>query len=131
MDKQGKRSTDKKDTLKVHREELEITKETVETGTVKIHKSVNTESVVTRVPLLREEVSITRVPINKEVAETPEVRREGEVTIVSVMKEVPVVTTKLILVEEIHISKESHEHIEKIDSILRSEHVEIERKGPE
>lgn len=127
MEEQNKKLTDEKDILEVHQEELEINKESVETGNVKIHTSVISEDVISYVPLLSEKISVVRIPMNEEVSETPEIRYEDNVTIIPVIKEVAVVTTKLILVEEIRITKETHEHIEKIESTLRSENVEVER----
>lgn len=122
-------STTNKNSLNVHEEELEVSKKTVETGSVIIHKTVHTETVITEVPLIRQKVSTVRVPMDKEVAEVPEIRYEGDLIIIPVVKEVPVVTTRLILVEEVHITKENYEITEKIESTLRSEQVEIERKG--
>ena len=85
--------------------EKNFAKKIVEKGSVRIVKKVNTEEEKISVPLRSEEVEVERVAINEYVNTPPSVRYEGNTTIVPVVKEVAVVEKKILLVEEIHITK--------------------------
>ncbi|RYE18527.1 MAG: DUF2382 domain-containing protein [Sphingobacteriaceae bacterium] len=61
------------------------------------------------------------------VATVPPVRVEGDTTIISVVKEVLVVEKRLMLVEEIHLSKNRTETLTTVNETLRKEEVEINR----
>ena len=52
-----------------------------------------------------ETVEVTRVPIDKVVETAPEIRTDGDVTIVPVLEEVLVVEKRLVLKEELHIRR--------------------------
>jgi stress response protein YsnF len=56
------------------------------------------------------------------------VRLEGNTTIIPVVEEVVVVEKRLILVEEIHITRDSTVRTEEIPVLLRKEHAAIERQ---
>jgi hypothetical protein len=55
--------------------------------------------------LLEEAVNVERVPVNRFIDEPAETRQEGDVTIVPVMEEVLVVQRRLMLKEEIRITR--------------------------
>ena len=101
----GKENKNDPVSLKVLEEQAQIDKKIVEKGSVRIVKKVNTEDEKVSVPLRSEEVEVERVSINKYVDTLPQVRYEGNTTIVPVVKEVAVVEKRLLLVEEIHIVK--------------------------
>lgn len=50
-------------------------------------------------------VEVTRVPVDQVVETVPEIRTEGDVTIVPVLEEVLVVMKQLVLKEELHIRR--------------------------
>lgn len=114
--------------ISIVEEKLEVSKKEVETGKVNISKTTHTEIESQLVTLSSEDILIERVAMNKEVDSIPKTRIEDDVTIISVVREVAVVVKKLIVVEEIHISKNKSESIEQISVPLRKEHIEIERK---
>ncbi|NEN24275.1 YsnF/AvaK domain-containing protein [Cryomorpha ignava] len=128
MEEKIKMKKEKK-TIKVHREDFNISKEVVEKGKVTIRKTVKTETSNHEIPLVHEKINIEEITVNKEVAEMPKIRKEGNTTIISVVEEVAVVTKKLMLIKEIHITKEQVEKIENIETALRKESVSIDRKG--
>lgn len=113
--------------LPVIEESLIVDVETVETGKVNIHKTVKNDIVTLDVALTSNEVEITRIPKNEELEQPLSPRREGDITIIPVMKEVAVVVKKLMLIEEIRIEHKKTEKTEKHDAVLRSEHIEVER----
>jgi stress response protein YsnF len=88
---------------------------------------VQTREVLVDEPLLREEVAVERVPVNRVVEGPIPVRSEGDTMIVSVLEEVLVVETRLILKEEVHITTRRTETHTPERVTLRREDVTIER----
>jgi stress response protein YsnF len=102
-------------------------KREVETGRVRVHTRVDERIEVIRQELARDEVEIERVPMNRHIDEMPKIREEKGVTIVPVVEEVLVIEKKLMLVEEIRMSrKRSYETYER-PVTLRSQRAEVER----
>jgi len=56
-------------------------------------------------PLLHEDVQVERVAINQPVTAAPQVRQEGDTLIIPVVDEVLVVEKRLILKEELRITR--------------------------
>lgn len=119
---------DKKIIIPVHEEEISIDKVKVETGQVIIEKDVIDEQVTKEISLKKNQVGVTHVPKNQEVTAVPQVRREGNVTIIPVVKEVVVVSKKLVLIEEIHIEQQISTEVEEVKATVRKERVTIQRK---
>jgi uncharacterized protein (TIGR02271 family) len=117
--------------LPVLAEALEVQKRRVETGRVRLHKAVRTREVLVDEPLLREEVVIERVPINRVVEGPIPVRYEGDTMIVSVLEEVLVVQTRLLLKEEVHLTTRRTERHAPERVTRRHEDVTLERIGRE
>ena len=111
-------------------ERLNIDIQKVETGIVQVHKKVISELVTQEVPVVHEEVQVERVVINQYVAAAPNIRYEGDTTIISVVKEVLVVEKRLMLVEELHISKKQITSSATVTETLRKEEIEINRIDP-
>ena len=89
-------------------EELEVQKRRVETGKVRLTKVVHEREVQVDEPLWREEVEVTRVPMQRVVDGPVPVREEHGTTILSVVEEVLVVEKRWMLREEIHIRHATH-----------------------
>ncbi|MBA3534075.1 MAG: YsnF/AvaK domain-containing protein [Ardenticatenales bacterium] len=113
--------------IPVIEEFLKIQKRQVETGRVRIRKVVQEREETVNVPLLREEVSVERVPVNRYVDGPLDVRYEGDIMIVPVVEEVLVVEKRLVLKEELHISKRQVQTEVPQTVILRSEEAFVER----
>jgi uncharacterized protein (TIGR02271 family) len=75
----------------------------VTTGGVRVEKHVETRTRKIELPLIHEEVEVSRVPVNRVVSKVPSTREEGNTLIVPVVEEELVVQKRLILKEEIHI----------------------------
>ena len=108
-------------------EEIEVEKRRVETGGVRITKSVREQEEVVDEPLLQEHVDVQRVAVNRLVEGPVPVRYMGDVMIVPLLEEVLVVEKRLMLREELHITKRQVETHEPQRVILRAEEVAIER----
>ena len=113
--------------LPIMEETLTVDTRPVETGRVRIRKVVHAREALVDPPLLREEVIIERVPVNRVVEGPVPVRYEGDTMIVSVLEEVLVVETRLLLTEEVHLTTRRTEAHTPERVTLRHEDVTIER----
>jgi stress response protein YsnF len=73
------------------------------------------------------DLQVTRVPIDQVVDVAPEVRVEGDVTIVPVLEEVLVVEKRLVLKEELHIKRVRNIETVDVPVKLRKQEATIER----
>lgn len=114
--------------IPVVEEQVEVEKRTTE-HTVRINKSVNTRDATVDEELLREQVEIERIPVNRYVDAAPQIREENGVTVIPLVEEVLVVEKRLLLREEIHVTR--RQSAEKFHEVytLHSEEVHIERDG--
>ena len=75
-----------------------------------------------------QEVDVTRVSIGKPViGELPQVRTEGDTTIVPVFEEVLVVEKRLMLKEELHIRRLANKETVEIPIQLKKQEAKVER----
>jgi uncharacterized protein (TIGR02271 family) len=112
-------------------EELDVKREKVLTGGVRIHKTVQERTETINESVLQEQVHVERVPVNQVISEAPPVRYEGDTMIVPLLEEVMVVEKRLVLREEIHITKSSEKVQKPQEVVLRSEQATLERIAPE
>lgn len=110
------------------REKLDISKERVVTGKITVRKTAGTEMDRQKVELMKEDIDIERVPVNRETASMPETRIEGNVTIIPIVREVAVVTKILMVTEEVRITKKVSGRTEEVEVQVRRENIEIERQ---
>ena len=116
--------------IPVVEERLEVSRERVETGRVRISKSVEAREVVVDDPLKRESVRVEHVPINQVVTgAVPQVREEGDVTVIPILEERVVTRTELVLVEEVRIHRDHSQYHDPQRVTLRKEVVAVERFG--
>ena len=114
--------------IPVIEERLIVSKQPVETGTVEIRKVVGERTETVDQPLLRQEVRVERVPVNKVVDQSPGVRQEGDTLVVPLLEEVLVVEKRLLLREELRITRESRREHSPQEVRLRREDVEVRRR---
>ena len=70
---------------------------------------------------------IQRVPVSRVVEKVEPVRQEGQTTVVPVYEEVVVVERRLVLKEEIRITRHKRTRRERRDVEVRSEEVRVTR----
>ncbi|MEJ7601378.1 MAG: DUF2382 domain-containing protein [Kofleriaceae bacterium] len=114
-------------TVPVIAERAIVTKDLVEVARTVLTKTVSEEAQTVDTMLSRDDVHVERVPVNVYVDEAPPVRIEGETTIFPVMREVAVVVTKLLVVEEVRITRRIVQHVDRQVIPTRVEHVTVER----
>ena len=113
--------------INVIQEQIKVHKEVVEKGKVHIEKKVHEAIETVQIPLASEEVVIQKIVIQKIVDTMPAIRYEGDTMIIPVVKEVAVVEKKLMLVEEVYVTKKTSSTTEEVTMPLRREEVNIER----
>src|SRR5215831_7586590 len=92
-------------TLPLLAEELSVSKETVETGRVRVATRTREREALIDEDLARERVEIETVPIGSRIDAMPEVRQEGGTTIIPVVEETLLVERRLVLKEEVRIRR--------------------------
>jgi uncharacterized protein (TIGR02271 family) len=111
----------------VMEEDLWVDRRKVETDRVRLTKTVHEREELVDEPLLEEEVEVERVAINRIVDRPLPVRHEGDTMIVPLLEEVLVVEKRLVLKEELRITKRQHKTRKPQRVTLRSEEVRVER----
>jgi uncharacterized protein (TIGR02271 family) len=111
----------------VMEEQARVHKEVVEQAKVRIVKKVHEEEQNIDLSSRQEEVEIHKVVVNKYVDVAPQVRYDGDTMIVPVMKEVVTVEKRLLLAEEIHITKRTVKTNDEQTIPLLREEVHVER----
>lgn len=117
-------------TIPVIREEVQVDKRLVDTGRgVRIHKTVAELPCHIDERLLRDEVEVSHVPVDRIVPldAAPATRYEGETLVVPILEEVLVVERRVRIKEELRITRTRREahHAETV--MLKSEQVSVER----
>jgi uncharacterized protein (TIGR02271 family) len=115
-------------------EALAVHTSPVETGRVRLRKMVHEREEIVDPPLMRDEVIIERVPINRVVEAPLSARAEEDTLIIPVLEEVLVVEKRLLLKEEVRITTRRVEtHLPQRVTLRREEAAveRIDREGDE
>lgn len=112
-------------------EELQVGVRAVERGRVRITKTINEREEIIDEPLRTEDAVIERIEINRIVESAPPVRYEGDVMVVSLVEEVVVYEKKLILREELRVSKKTTVTHKPQSVVLRREEANVEHLTPD
>jgi len=116
--------------IPVIEETLDVQKRQVETGGVRITKVVHEREEVVNVPRVREEVTVERVTLNRIVDTPVSMRQEGDTLIIPLLEEVTVMEKRLMVKEELRITKRRIEEQASQQVTLRREEVVVERLDP-
>ena len=100
--------------MRLHAEEVSVSKRRAVSGKVRVKVTSRSRDQVIDEALSHERVVVERVTVNRPVETVPPLRMEGDITVLSVIEEVVVVTRQLILKEEIrmrrvHVTEAHHE----------------------
>jgi uncharacterized protein (TIGR02271 family) len=113
------------DVIEVIEEELEVGKESVERGRMRIYNVVTEQEVTKDVGLRDETIRVTRRPVNRTVTVDPNLFQARSFEMVEV-DEIAKVAKVARVVEEVYLGKEVSEKVETIKETLRRQDVEIE-----
>lgn len=110
-------------------ERARIDKKTVEQSVVAISTTIKHSHEVLTETLRHHEIDIRRVPVDRTVKEMPDVRQEGDVTVIPIVEERAVLVKHLVLVEELHVRRKAVEQIVRVPATVRATEVSVERHG--
>ena len=113
--------------IPVVQERLEIGKREVETGRLRVQKRVSEEEHTVDEPLMADEIIIERVPVNRFIEEPTPIRMEGETTVIPLFDERIVVEKRLVLREEVRITRRRVERRAPQIVTVRRDEVTVER----
>lgn len=108
-------------------EDLTATTRPVDRGAVRVTTRVETVPAPWETTLREEDVTVERVPVDQPVDAAPEPRWEGATLIVPVLAEEVVVTRRLIVREEIRITRRTHAEVVTGAEPVRRQLVDVER----
>lgn len=116
--------------IPIFEERLELGVEVRESDRVRVRTETQTREVELEAVAAREHVEIERVPIDRYVERAPEVRVEGDVTVIPVLEEVVVLEKRLLLTEEVRVRKERAEEPRLLRVPVRRQQVIVEHLEP-
>ncbi|MEA2512383.1 MAG: hypothetical protein QOJ59_1870 [Thermomicrobiales bacterium] len=117
-------------TIQRHEEVLEPVVREVERGSVRIHTRVETVPSEITVEAGHDEVVVERVPVDRQVDAAPSPRQEGDTLVIPVVEEVLVVEKRLVVREEVRITRRRVTTAVPIRETVRREVVEVEEPAP-
>lgn len=118
------------ETILIIEETARIDKRVAEKGRVRVQTRTETTDDVLRETLRSDVVGVTRIPIDRVIAEgevAPTIRTENGMTIIPVLEEVLVVEKRLVLKEEVHIRQTTSGEAVEVPVTLRRQHAVVER----
>ena len=113
--------------IPVVEERLDVGRKQIETGGVRVVKDVHEKTETVDEPVIREVVNVERVAVNRVVDSPPDVREEGATVIIPVVEELLVVEKRLVLREEVRVTRTKVVTREPRTVTLRREEAEVQR----
>ncbi|WP_409270875.1 YsnF/AvaK domain-containing protein [Neobacillus sp. SCS-31] len=115
-------------TLKLREEQLDVQKNRVQTGEVKVHKDIVEEQESVNVPVTREEFYVERREVDGYNADAGEIG-DDETIRVPIVEEKVEVTKRPVVTEELVIGKKEVQSTEKVVENVKREEAHIESEG--
>ncbi len=112
-------------------EQAVVHKQTMDGDSVTVQTRVGETTQWAQETLLEEDVSVLRKPKDQWISVAPEIREEEGVIIIPVVREVLHVEKRLMLVEELHVTRSKKERSIRIPITLRHTVVEVTRTEPD
>jgi len=113
--------------IPVVEEEAHIEKRLVERNRTRVTKQVHTEEEIIDTPLRQERVQVERVPVERIIDSPVTSHYDGDTFVIPVMEEVLIIEKKLLLKEEVRVTKYVGETEHQETIALRKEAVTVER----
>jgi uncharacterized protein (TIGR02271 family) len=114
--------------LEVIEEDLEIGKETVERGRMRVYSVVTEQPIEENVALREETIRVQRRPVDRTIPADPTLFQEKSVEVVE-RAEVAHVDKVARVVEEVVVGKEVSERVETVHDTVRRQDVQVEEVG--
>jgi uncharacterized protein (TIGR02271 family) len=113
--------------IPVVEEELEIGKREIEAGRLRLQKRVSEHEQTVDEPLFADEITLERVTLNRFIDEPTPARIEGDTTVIPLFEERLVIQKRLVLREEVRITRRRIERRAPQVVALRREEVTVDR----
>lgn len=111
-------------TLSLYAEELSVDKTIHETGKLHVEKRTHAENAAVDADLIHEEAVVETVPRGHRIYAMPATRVEGDITIIPVVEEVLYTEKRLVLKEEIRVTRRrTTQHLHDTVTLRRQEAV--------
>ena len=117
-------------TYRLVSEDLNVERKFIDGDTVQVRTVTTVTEHAVEEMLRHQTADIQRVPIGCEVDAMPEIKQQGDLTIVPIVKEVLILHRQMVLVEEIHICRVSTDEPFATTVALREQRAEITRSQP-
>ncbi len=114
--------------LQLHAEQLDVRRRVRQTGEVRVAIQTRSRDQDVDEQLTRRDVRVEHVAVDRFVDEMPQIREEGETTIIPVVEELLV--RRLFLKEEVRITRTAVTHAHRETVALRYQDVVVSRTGP-
>jgi uncharacterized protein (TIGR02271 family) len=114
--------------LNLNKEQLNVSKQPVQTGEVELHKEVVTEQRTLDVPVTHEEVVVTRHPVSDSASDMTSIG-QGEEIRVPVTEERVEVTKTPVVTGEVTLEKRAVEKTEHVSNTIKREEIRVEQEG--
>jgi uncharacterized protein (TIGR02271 family) len=108
-------------------EVLSVGKRLVETGRVRISTKVEERFVQVAEDLVKDEIDVEYVDVDREVDVAPEVRTEGDTLVIPLVEEVLVVERRLVVRQELRLTRRRRVERFEDELPLRRVRAEVER----
>lgn len=86
-------------------EEVSVGKEAVETGRLRVSTETHSREAAVDETLVQEHADVERIPVGRPISEMPSIRQEGETTVIPIVEEVVHVERRLVLKEEVRVTR--------------------------
>ena len=106
-----------------------VDKTEVVTGRLRIQTVTDNVQEIVKTDLSASNLEVTRISVEREIDAFPEVRVEGDVTIIPIVEERLVIQKRLFLKEELHIQQSISSEVMEIPVDLRKQRVEMTRES--
>lgn len=108
-------------------EQLSVERKEVETDHVRVRTVIDTENVTVEDILRVGRLDVTRVAVDREIAEAPEPYRDGATLVISIVEERLVVEKRLFVIEELRVTTSVEDEAVSIPVSLRRTRAVVER----
>lgn len=114
-------------TLRLHEEQLDVSKNKAKTGEVEVHKEVVEEQKTINVPVSHEEVVIERRAVNDNTTDEPVGTNES--IRIPVSEEQVEVNKRNVVTGEVEVHKETVQNTEQVQDTVKREEARVTREG--
>ena len=125
----GQSTGQREQVIPLTEEQIRVGKRTVTTGTVRLHRDVETFTDSATVELKRIGWEVDRVPVGQAYAERPEVRQEGDTMVYPLVEERLVVAREYFVVEEVRVRQVATTTERTANVELQRDVLTVEREG--